>query len=394
MWICKIENSKGIRYKYSERFKNPITQKYITLSVTLNANNRHAQKRALELLKLKYNEKLDSMKTAQQKRQEKLQHLTFYNVADEWLEYTAPMVKTETVKNHINNVNRIKRAIREDLPFLEFSSVLAEKVVYNMYYTEKMSYSYSNTILITIKAIIRYAKKAGYIEDVSAYEEIKLKRRPATKQELEKSTNKFLDKNELVECLKQLKAINMRVGLAMEFIALTGLRCGEMLALRMQDYDAMNSSISVNGTIIKSVCNGDDIQRGTPKNIYSYRDIVLNDRAKQIIEGFILENKKSAQWNRKVYRDKGYIFTTQSGNPYNIQYINRKLRAIYLDGKKISTHVFRHTHISMLAEMGIPLKAIMQRVGHNDPNTTLSIYTHVTNTMKAELKNKLKALHF
>lgn len=394
MWICKIENSKGIRYKYSERFKIPITQKYITLSVTLNANNRHAKKRALELLKLKYNEKLDSMKTVQQKRQEKLQHLTFYNVADEWLEYTAPMVKTETVKNHINNVNRIKRAIREDLPFLEFSSVLAEKVVYNMYYTEKLSYSYSNTILITIKAIIRYAKKAGYIEDVSAYEEIKLKRRPATKQELEKSTNKFLDKNELVECLKQLKAINMRVGLAMEFIALTGLRCGEMLALRMQDYDAMNSSISVNGTIIKSVCNGDDIQRGTPKNIYSYRDIVLNDRAKQIIEWFILENKKSAQWNRKVYRDKGYIFTTQSGNPYNIQYINRKLRAIYLDGKKISTHVFRHTHISMLAEMGIPLKAIMQRVGHNDPNTTLSIYTHVTNTMKAELKNKLKALHF
>lgn len=394
MWICKIENSKGIRYKYSERFKNPITQKYITLSVTLNANNRHAKKRALELLKLKYNEKLDSMKTAQQKRQEKLQHLTFYNVADEWLEYTAPMVKTETVKNHINNVNRIKRAIREDLLFLEFSSVLAEKVVYNMYYTEKLSYSYSNTILITIKAIIRYAKKAGYIEDVSAYEEIKLKRRPATKQELEKSTNKFLDKNELVECLKQLKAINMRVGLAMEFIALTGLRCGEMLALRMQDYDAMNSSISVNGTIIKSVCNGDDIQRGTPKNIYSYRDIVLNDRAKQIIEWFILENKKSAQWNRKVYRDKGYIFTTQSGNPYNIQYINRKLRAIYLDGKKISTHVFRHTHISILAEMGIPLKAIMQRVGHNDPNTTLSIYTHVTNTMKAELKNKLKALHF
>ena len=394
MWICKIENSKGIRYKYSERFKIPITQKYITLSVTLNANNRHAKKRALELLKLKYNEKLDSMKTAQQKRQEKLQHLTFYNVADEWLEYTAPMVKTETVKNHINNVNRIKRAIREDLPFLEFSSVLAEKVVYNMYYTEKLSYSYSNTILITIKAIIRYAKKAGYIEDVSAYEEIKLKRRPATKQELEKSTNKFLDKNELVECLKQLKVINMRVGLAMEFIALTGLRSGEMLALRKQDYDAMNSSISVNGTIIKSVCNGDDIQRGTPKNIYSYRDIVLNDRAKQIIEWFILENKKSAQWNRKVYRDKGYIFTTQSGNPYNIQYINRKLRAIYLDGKKISTHVFRHTHISMLAEMGIPLKAIMQRVGHNDPNTTLSIYTHVTNTMKAELKNKLKALHF
>lgn len=394
MWIEKVENSKGIRYKYTERLKNPVTGKFIKVSVTLNANNRYSQKRAREMLQLKYNEKLDSMKTAEQRRQEKLQTLTFYNVADEWLEYTAPMVKVETVKNHINNVKKIKRAIPEDMPFLEFSPVSAEKIVYNMYYTEKLSYSYSNTILITIKAIIRYAKKAGYIENISDFEEIKLKRRPATKQELAKSMNKFLDKNELAECLKQLKAMNIRVGLAMEFIALTGLRCGELLALRTQDYDAKKSSVNINGTLVKSACNGDDVQRGTPKNVYSYRDVILNDRARQILEWFMLENKKSAQWDRKTYKDKGYIFTTKSGNPYNIQYINKKLRELNLDNKKISTHVFRHTHISLLAEMGIPLKAIMQRVGHNDPNTTLSIYTHVTNKMKSELVNKLKAMHF
>ena len=188
--------------------------------------------------------------------------------------------------------------------------------------------------------------------------------------------------------------MNIRVGLAMEFIALTGLRCGEMLALRTQDYDAEKSSVNINGTLVKSACNGDDVQRGTPKNVYSYRDVILNDRARQILEWFMLENKKSAQWDRKTYKDKGYIFTTKSGNPYNIQYINKKLRELNLDNKKISTHVFRHTHISLLAEMGIPLKAIMQRVGHNDPNTTLSIYTHVTNKMKSELVNKLKAMHF
>ena len=36
----------------------------------------------------------------------------------------------------------------------------------------------------------------------------------------------------------------------------------------------------------------------------------------------------------------------------------------------------------------------MQRVGHNDPNTTLSIYTHVTDAMNNEVKNKLQALVF
>ncbi|WP_222704329.1 site-specific integrase [Acidaminococcus massiliensis] len=44
--------------------------------------------------------------------------------------------------------------------------------------------------------------------------------------------------------------------------------------------------------------------------------------------------------------------------PYNLQYINKQLRAIDIPGKHITTHVFRHTHISMLAAMGVPLKAI------------------------------------
>ena len=35
----------------------------------------------------------------------------------------------------------------------------------------------------------------------------------------------------------------------------------------------------------------------------------------------------------------------------------------------------------MLAEQNVPLKAIMARVGHNEPKTTLAVYTHVTNNM-------------
>lgn len=39
--------------------------------------------------------------------------------------------------------------------------------------------------------------------------------------------------------------------------------------------------------------------------------------------------------------------------------------------KRLTTHIFRHTHISQLAEMGVPVKTIMARVGYNNPNTTL-----------------------
>ena len=50
--------------------------------------------------------------------------------------------------------------------------------------------------------------------------------------------------------------------------------------------------------------------------------------------------------------------------------------------KNISSHIFRHTLISVLAENNIPLKAIMNRVGHADSDVTTSIYTHVTKNMK------------
>ena len=392
MWIQTLENSKGKRFKYCERFKNPVTDKTITVSVTLNTDSSHAKKSAVVMLQQKFEKKCRLSASPEQQRAEKLKSLSFWALADEWELYTRPMVKSETVKTHINYVNVLKKRIPENLHYLDLSPAKAEKIVYAMYYKEKYSFSYANATLIIIKNIMRYAKKSHYIDNIADYDEIKLKKRPATEKERSRAANKFLNHDELKECLSQLKQISPRVALVMEFMALTGLRCGELLALRVKDYDKANSSINVNGTIVKNAANGDEVQRGTPKNIYSYRDVYLNDRARQILDWFILENKKAAQWDRSRYVDRGYIFTTKNGFPYNIQYINNRLRRLDIPGKHISTHIFRHTHISMLAEMGIPVKAIMQRVGHNDPDTTLAVYTHVTDNMAAELKKKIAAM--
>jgi len=61
--------------------------------------------------------------------------------------------------------------------------------------------------------------------------------------------------------------------------------------------------------------------------------------------------------------------------------------------KEATPHIFRHTHISMLAEAGVDLKTIMQRVGHDDPETTLRIYTHVTEKMRKDANEKIR-IHF
>lgn len=389
MWCIKLENTKGIRYRYSERILNPNTKKYVSANITLNSYNKNVKKQAQEILFTMLQEKI---KSVAEKRVILLEKLTFEQVMQAWIKSIELKRKPETINSIKNYLKRIKKAIPTGLLFVDFSPALAEKIIDDMYYREKLSYSYSNTTLITIRRIFQYAKKCKYIDDISAYTELKLEKRPATPEELKKAKNKFLDRDELKACLSELTTINKRIALAMEFISLTGLRCGELLALRIKDYDRQKSVIDINGTILKSAHNGEDVQRGTPKNQYSYRKVELSKRAIDILEWFILENKKLARWNSRNYKDRGYIFTTNTGFPYNIQYINRILRKLNINDKHISTHVFRHTHISILAELGVEIKAIMERVGHNDPATTLSIYTHVTNKMKNETINKLNSL--
>lgn len=53
--------------------------------------------------------------------------------------------------------------------------------------------------------------------------------------------------------------------------------------------------------------------------------------------------------------------------------------------KNLTSHIFRHTLVSHLAENRVPLKAIMDRVGHADAKTTTQIYTHVTKKLKANV---------
>ncbi|MDT2741550.1 tyrosine-type recombinase/integrase [Lactococcus garvieae] len=60
--------------------------------------------------------------------------------------------------------------------------------------------------------------------------------------------------------------------------------------------------------------------------------------------------------------------------------------------KHITSHVFRYTHISILAERGWQLKEIMDRVGHKDSKTTLEIYQQVTKDMRKNEEEDLKKI--
>ena len=379
MWIEERQSKKGTRYKYCERFELP-NGEIRKVSVIFNTNSSHARKQATIELQRKYEQAVKEIDINKV--------VTYYDVAMSWLEHTEPTVKRSTHINHTIYVNKIFTYIDKALPIASLTAVTLEDVLHKVYYVENLSYSYTRATFTTMKAIYKHAKRKKLIPSLIDFEDIEIKKKPFSHSDIAKKQNKFLDAVELKETLMQLSKIDSRIGLLFEFISLTGLRIGELLALRYSDYDKENATININGTIQYDYKNSSEIKRGTPKNIYSVRDISLSDRAVSILDSIMLENKRRSLWF-EGYIDHGYIFTSSRGNPYDIQFLNRRLKGVHIEGKHLTTHIFRHTHISMLAELGVPLKTIMQRVGHNDPNTTLSIYTHVTKSMHDDVINKL-----
>lgn len=57
--------------------------------------------------------------------------------------------------------------------------------------------------------------------------------------------------------------------------------------------------------------------------------------------------------------------------------------------KHLTPHSLRHTHTSLMAEAGVDLLEIMDRLGHKDDETTTQVYLHIT---KEKQKRPLKSL--
>ncbi|HEY2492776.1 MAG TPA: tyrosine-type recombinase/integrase [Paenibacillus sp.] len=102
---------------------------------------------------------------------------------------------------------------------------------------------------------------------------------------------------------------------------------------------------------------------------------------------------KSQREYFKDDHDKKFVFRNDDGYPFNVQHIRNRMKRIINNTsitKHATPHIFRHTFVSMLAEAGVDLNTIMQRVGHENEKTTLNIYTHVTRKMQKNADLKIK----
>lgn len=380
MWI---EARKDGKFNLRERYKDPYTGKTRTGSIVIEKNTPQVIKKSQKILLDKINNKLET--DPNQK------NINFGELYTEWFRYYKVQNKRSSwIKVPFYLDKHVFPTITKDMLVKNITSELIMKVIDNMYTFGDYSLNYTKQTRTTISAMFNFAVDKGYIEQNPVSKTKVMPKRETERKNKKKLSEKYLEKEEIDLLLSALysKNSNKLHGMISEFLVLTGLRYGELQALQWKNFDG--KSISVEGTLDYTLTTMDKAIKTSTKNESSERIIALPHKAIEIL--LDLQKINSLKFTTEP---EDYIFLSRFGNPLSIHAFNPVIKRagnkIGLE-KNITSHIFRHTHVSLLAESNIPLKAIMERVGHADANTTLSIYNHVTKKSKEQITAALDNL--
>lgn len=405
MWKESFIDKEGNKkFRFYERYRDPLTNKTRRTSVVMNKDTRQSHKEAQKRL----NERIDSKIKSSETYVPGADELTFHILIDEWFERykLASGSKRSTIKTKYSKINTIKKYTPEDVLAKSLNSKVIQGFV-NKLVENNYSQKIIQDFFSLIRNILKFGQKKYKMNDLSYLDDVIIPKKAPTREEIKAKRENYLEMHEVYKMVDAINdmASNKRAAYMQhayiicahvaEFQSLNGMRIGELLALQPENIDFENKKLTIDGTILWERRGTEYGFKDTTKNESSYRTISITSRSVEILKKIIIENKKLKQWEEQ-YQDRGFLFTDYKGNPINKSTANRCLqagaKAVGIE-KHVTTHTLRHTHISLLSQLGVSLRAIMDRVGHSDHKTTLQIYSHVTEQMDKDMMSKLEKIN-
>jgi integrase len=324
---------------------------------------------------------------------------TFSDFAIEWLPIYSDSkdVKPGTIRVRLHEIGKL-------LPY--FAKLKLKDITRKMYQDalkdlKDQGYSDSTRdgIHRTGRMIFRKALELELIKkDPTEFAYVK-KDKKTIEQLEEEEVPKYLEKEDLAFLLETAKANGLEHDyLVFMILAYTGIRVGELVALKWKDVDFKNYTISITKTYYNPTNNALEYQLVTPKTRKSKRKIIVDEEViHQLMEHKKIQEKVIEQLGDS-YHNKDFIFAKmerQFGYPIVIKNVRdrmKRLLKIARLNEELTPHSLRHTHTSLLAEAGVSLEQIMDRLGHTDDQITKNVYLHVTQEMKKEASQKFAEL--
>lgn len=239
-----------------------------------------------------------------------------------------------------------------------------------------LSPTYVRSIMLVISSIINYAVTERKCVPLNT---------PIYKPPAEKSEIRILKKNEQTLLEEYLRKDTDQTKLGILISLYTGLRIGEICALKWEDIDFLNGTINVRATVSRVNSESDSSKTeliiDKPKTRASIRTIPIPNAIIQTIR------KVGDEYNTE------YVISSKSGflSPRTYEYrFHRILDHCSLDS--INYHALRHTFATRCVEVGVDIKTLSEILGHASVAITLNTYIHPSMELKRSQINKLSSM--
>lgn len=237
-----------------------------------------------------------------------------------------------------------------------------------------------NGYLKVFKTFWRWAYRSDFVKSPEVADKLQAFQDTPKRERIQ---DKYLEPAELSRLLDSMNEPRWR--LITEFLALSGLRVGELAALTKSDiggeYIHVAKTYDANNKVVTSA-----------KTYSSKRDVYIQDELKECIARI----NEYTKWQAEVCGYESILFFPNVDGGYMEYYTYRKYlaeNAVKAINRHVTPHTLRHTHASILFARGMDLQAVSDRLGHSDSKITKEIYLHKLQELKEKENRQLDKIH-
>lgn len=365
-----------------------------TITIGRSADGKLIRKQLYGKTKIEALEKMNDYKDKNKKGLiPKNDKITLNEWFKNWLfDFKANEVKASTIQRYdVIYRNHIENSEIAGIKLKDLNSITMQNYYNNLIKIEKTP----NTIKMVNKAIkscLKYAKKINYIVENCCDNVILPKIIHTGEDKVEVFTVE--EQKRFMEVIKDHKH-------RVEFLLTlgTGLRIGELIALRWNDIDFKNGNLKVNKSIWRGYVTIDGkrkyvMQETTPKTPSSIRGVAIPNKILEELKIHKAKQDEVREKYKEIYNDKDYVFANIIGEHMLSDTLSKSfVKALKDNGfKHLKFHALRHTYATRLFEKGVQLKTVQKLLGHSSIEITADIYTHVMDSEKISAVQKLNDL--
>ncbi len=292
-------------------------------------------------------------------------------------------------RNILNEWLITKKSILKDSSFISYASIINNQLL--PYLGKYVVGDIDNQILRIYHQTYIENKSNNYKKFIYTIMINSLESFPKAQQQVKKFTRENINQNQIKKNFTVLSPFDRKkfVSIINNTISpdekafllsyLTGMRIGEVCALRFKDVDIHNKLLYVEHTLyrIKKESNNTFYRLTTPKSKNSHRSIPIHeDLYSLLIKGDCSEED---------------FVITRKNRPMDPRVLRRNFKRfleIY-DLPSLRFHDLRHNFATMCIENGMDYKSLSEILGHQSISTTLNTYVHSNNEKKRSYINKI-----